>query len=257
MGVTVGGHDLEDTVAELEDGDIESTAAKVIDGDLHILVLLVQTVCKCRCGRLVDDTLHVQSSDLAGFLGSLALAVGEVCRNGDDGFGDLLAEIVLSGLLHLLEDGCGDLLGRVEPSVDVHARGVVVAADHLVRHAGDFLAYLVVSLAHEPLDGEYGLVGVGDSLALGRGSDLALAIVRECHYGRSGTCTFIVDDDGRLVAFHHGHTGVCGTEVNSYDFSHCYCVLFVVQLSVRTVADGNGYIKSFATGIFVTFCQDG
>ena len=126
VGVTVGGLDLEHAVAEFHYGDIEGTAAKVIDCDLHVLVLLVEAICeRCR-GRFVDDTLHVQTRNLAGFLGSLALGVAEVCRHRDHGLGNLLTEIVLSGLLHLLEYHSRNLLRAVETTVDVNPRSVVV-----------------------------------------------------------------------------------------------------------------------------------
>ena len=75
MGVTVGGKDLEYAVSELEDGDIEGTAAKVIHCNLHVLVLLVKAVCEGCCGGFVDDTLHVQTCDAAGFLCCLTLGV--------------------------------------------------------------------------------------------------------------------------------------------------------------------------------------
>ena len=83
MRVTVGGLHLEDAVAELQDGDIEGTAAEVIDRDLHVLVLLVQAVSQGRSRRLVDDTLDIQSRDLAGLLGRLTLGVREIGRDGD------------------------------------------------------------------------------------------------------------------------------------------------------------------------------
>ena len=75
VGVSVGGLDFEYTVAKLKYGDIEGTAAEIVYGNLHILVLLVKTIGERRCGRLVDDTLHFQTCNLAGFLGSLALGV--------------------------------------------------------------------------------------------------------------------------------------------------------------------------------------
>ena len=46
--------------------------------------LLIHAVGKSGCGRLVDDTLHVQTGDLAGVLGGLTLGVVEVGRDGDD-----------------------------------------------------------------------------------------------------------------------------------------------------------------------------
>ena len=73
MGVAIGGLHFEHTAAELEDGDIEGTATEVIDSDLHVLVLLVKTIGESCCGRLVDDSLDIETCDLAGFLGCLTL----------------------------------------------------------------------------------------------------------------------------------------------------------------------------------------
>jgi hypothetical protein len=36
VGVAVGAEDLEDTVADIEDGDVEGAAAEVEDGDLLV-----------------------------------------------------------------------------------------------------------------------------------------------------------------------------------------------------------------------------
>ena len=92
--VTVGGLDLEDAVAQLEDRDVERAAAQVVDGDLLVL-LLVQAVGQGRRGGLVDDALDVEPGDAAGVLGRLALRVVEVGRDGDDRLGDLLARVRL------------------------------------------------------------------------------------------------------------------------------------------------------------------
>ena len=73
VGVAIGGLHFEHTAAELEDGDIEGTATEVIDSDLHVLVLLVKTIGESCCGRLVDDSLDIETCDLAGFLGCLTL----------------------------------------------------------------------------------------------------------------------------------------------------------------------------------------
>ena len=48
------------------------------------LGFLIYAVSQRSSGRLVDDTLNFQTCDLAGILGSLALRVGEVSRNGDN-----------------------------------------------------------------------------------------------------------------------------------------------------------------------------
>ena len=68
------------------------------------VLLLVEAVGERRRGRLVDDAQHFEAGDLAGVLGGLALGVVEVGRNGDDGLLDLLPEIGLRGLLHLLQE---------------------------------------------------------------------------------------------------------------------------------------------------------
>ena len=220
MGVAVGGQNLEHAVAQLEDGDIEGTAAEVIYGHFHILVLLVQSVCQCGSGGLVDDTLHVQTGDAAGLLGGLTLRVGEIGRDSDDGFRNLLAQIFFRRLLHLLKNHGRYLLRRVELAVDVHAGGVVLATDHLVGDAVHLGVHLVVRLTHETLDGEHGVVRIGDGLTLGRRADFAFSAVGESHHGRGGALPLVVDDDGRLIAFHHCDAGISGSQVDTDNLSH-------------------------------------
>ena len=218
----------QEDVAKLEDRDIESTAAKVIDGNLHILVLLVETVGKGCRGRLVDDTLDIKTGNLTGFLGSLALRIREVCRHGDDRLGHVLTEIFLGRLLHLLKNHRADLLRRIHLAGNLDARGVVLATDDLVRHPADLGRNLVVGLAHKALDGEDGVVRIGDGLALGRVADLPLSAFGECDDRRSGPLAFVVDDDGRLVAFHHSHARVGGSKINSNNFTHNIKLLFLI-----------------------------
>ena len=110
--VAVGGLHLEDAVAELEDGDVEGPAAQVVDGDGLLAAVLVQAVGERGGGGLVHDALHLQPRDAARVLRRLALGVVEVGGNRDHGLGDRLAEVVLGRLLHLLQDGGGDLRRR-------------------------------------------------------------------------------------------------------------------------------------------------
>ena len=107
-GVAVGRLHLEQAVVDLEDRDVEGAAAEVVDRD-GLGAGLVEAVGERRRRRLVDDAQHLEAGDLAGVLGGLALGVVEVGRDGDDGLRDLLAEIGLGGLLHLLQDEGGDL----------------------------------------------------------------------------------------------------------------------------------------------------
>ena len=73
MGITVRGFYLEHTVTKFHDGNIECTATEVEHCDLHVLVLLVQTICEGCCSRLIDNTLYIESGDLTSLLGSLTL----------------------------------------------------------------------------------------------------------------------------------------------------------------------------------------
>ena len=110
--VATGGLDLDDAVADLEQGHVERAAAEVEDED-RLVVALVEAVRKRGRGGLVDDAQDVEARDLAGFLGGLALVVVEVRRHGDDGVGHRLAEVGLGVALELLQHERADLL-RVE-----------------------------------------------------------------------------------------------------------------------------------------------
>ena len=197
VGVAVGGQNFDDAVADVQDGDIERAAAEVIDHDL-LLGFLVDAVGQRGCGRLVDDTLDVETGDLAGVLGGLTLGVVEVGRDGDDGFGDGAAQISLGVCLQLLQDHRGDLL-----------RGVLLAVDV------DFIVG-----AHVTLDGRDGAVVVGNSLALCDLTDHTLAGLRECHDGRGGAVAFGVGDNDGLAAFHNCYAAVGSTKVNTNNLTH-------------------------------------
>ena len=104
MCVTGGSLDGEDTTLDVEKRHIESTTTKIVDEDVPLLVRLsgTETVSDSGGGRLVDDTENVEASNGTGVLGGLTLVVVEVGGNGDDGLLDLLSELGLSDLLHLL-----------------------------------------------------------------------------------------------------------------------------------------------------------
>ena len=220
MGITIGGLNLEYSATKFKDRNIEGTAAKVVHCNLHILVLLVKAIGKsCSC-RLVDNTLYIKTCNLTGLFGSLTLRVGEICRNSYNCLSDILTEIILCSLFHLLENHCRYLLRGVKLTIDIDTRSIVFSADHLIRHTSYFSRNLVEGFTHESLDRENGVVRIGDCLTLSRISDLTLASVSECNYRRSCTLTLIIDDYGRLVAFHYGYTRISGAEVNSDNFSH-------------------------------------
>ena len=197
MGVAVGGENLGDAVAHLDDGHVEGAAAQVVDHDL-LVGLLVDAVGQRGRSRLVDDALDVQARDGAGVLGGLTLAVVEVGGNGDDRLGDRLAQIRLGVRLQLGEDHGGNFLG-----------GVVLAAGM------DLLGG-----AHLALDGGNGVLRVGDGLTLGDLADQTLAGLGEADHRRRGAGALGVGDDDRLAALHHGDAAVGGAQIDTNNFAH-------------------------------------
>jgi len=183
VGVAVGGLHLEDALAQLEDGDVEGAAAQVEDGDLLVL-LLVEAVGQRRGRRLVDDAQDVEPGHLPGVLGGLALRVVEVGGDGDHGVGDLLAQVVLGGLLHLHENEGRDLRRAVVAAPDgdlgipVGGLGDLVGDDPLV--VLDLLGGVLA--ADEPLDGVDGVLRVRDGLPLGGLPHEPLPLVGEGHH---------------------------------------------------------------------------
>ena len=217
--VAVGRLHLDDALADFEDRDVERAAAEVVDGD-RLVLLLVEAVGQRRRGRLVDDAHHLEAGDLAGVLGRLPLRVVEVGRHGDDGLADRLAEILLGRLLQLLQDHRGDFGRRVFLALRVDARVAVAGAHHLVRHHLHLFIDLVELAAHEALDREHGVLGVGHRLPLGDLADQALAGLGERHDRRRQTSAFGVRDHDRLAAFHDGDDGVGGAQIDADDFAH-------------------------------------
>jgi len=209
--VARGGQNLNNTVVDIEDGDIERTAAKVVDHDL-LALLLVDAVGEGRGRRLIDDTLDLEAGDLTGVLGRLTLRIGEVSGNGDDGFAHGAAEVSLSVALELLQDHRADLLRSVLLTVNFH---------FIIR-------------THFALDRRDRAVGVGDGLTLCDLADHTLAGLTERDDGRGGAVTFGVGDDDGFAAFHHGHTRVGSTKVNTDNFRHNVVLLRSILIFLLT-----------------------
>ena len=218
--VARGGQNLKHAVGEVEDGDVEGAAAQVEDQDALVGALLVQAIGQSSSGRLVDDTLDVEAGDLAGVLGGLTLGVVEVGRDGDDGVGDGLAQILLGVGLHLRERHGAHLLGGVILALDVDDGTATLALLDLIRHGLDLGGALGVLAAHEALDGEHGVLGVGDSLVLSGLTHDAVAVGTEAHDGRGGAIALGVHDNGRRTALEDGHSGVGSTKVDTKNLTH-------------------------------------
>ena len=228
--VTRGGLDLEHAVADLQHRHVERAAAEVEDED-RLVGLLVQPVGQRGRRRLVDDALDVQSGDLAGVLGRLALVVVEVRGDGDDRRVDGLAQVGLGVGLQLAEDHRRDLrrgvllVGRLDAGVAARAR------HDLVRHDRLLLAHLGLLAAHEALDGEDRVLRIGHGLSLGDGADEALTTAGERDHRRSRAPTLGVLDHRRLATLEHGHAAVGRPEVDSDRLSH----VLVYSLAVTKI----------------------
>jgi hypothetical protein len=218
--VVAGGRlDLEDPVADLEDGHVEGAAPQVEDQD-GLVRLLVEPVGQRGRGRLVDDALDVEAGDLARVLRGLALGVVEVRRHRDHGRVDRVAEERLGVGLQLLEDH-GAVLGRavllaldLDPGVAVGPAHDVVGDDlHLLVHLG-------VLAAHEALDAEHRVLGVGHGLALGHGAHQALARLRERHDGRRRPAALGVGQDLGLATREDRDARVRRAEVDADRLCH-------------------------------------
>ena len=110
--------------------------------------------------------------------------------------------------------------GRELPVFDLHAHVAVGTFDHFVGDDLHLFAYVGELAPHEALDGEDGVLRVGDRLALGHGTDQLLPGLGESHNGRGGAATLGVGDDGRLAAFQHGHGRVGRAQVDADDLAH-------------------------------------
>ncbi|OQC66964.1 MAG: NAD-specific glutamate dehydrogenase [Euryarchaeota archaeon ADurb.Bin009] len=194
--VVAGGRfDLENAVAELEDGDVERAAAEVVD-EHRGLALPLDAVGKRACRRLVDDPEDLKAGNGPGILRRLPLGVVEVGGHRYDGLLDLLAQVLLRVQLHLLEDHRGDLLRRV---------GLIPDGDLLAR-------------THLPLDRLDGAVRVRDRLPFCDGADQPFTLLGERYDGRGGPAAFGVRDDRRPPAFHNRHARVGRPEIDTKNF---------------------------------------
>src|SRR5262249_53768685 len=86
---------------------------------------------------------------------------------------------------------------------------------HRLLHLG-----VVVAPADEALDGEDGVLGVGDGLAPGDLADQPLATVGECDDGGGDATPFGIGDDDGIATFHDRDARIRGSQVDSDHFGH-------------------------------------
>ncbi len=150
----------------------------------------------------------------------MPLRVVEIGRDGDDGLGDLLAEIGLGGFLQLGEDHGGDLGRGVFLALDFDAGIAVFAPHHLVRDHLLLFAHFIGAPAHKPLDRENRILGVCDGLAFRHLPNEPLAGFGERDDRRGGATALLVRDNRGLTALHDGDDGVRRAQIDTNNFAH-------------------------------------
>jgi hypothetical protein len=216
--VAVGSLHFDDAFTDFQNGNVEGAAAEVVDRD-DFVFLLVETVGESRRRGFVDDALHVETGDLAGVFRGDALGVVEVRRNGDDRFGDLLAEEVFRRELQLSENHRGDLRRSVFLAVRENGNAVTVLDDFIGDHL-HFFADFVEAAPHEALDGINRVFRIGDCLPLGHLANEAFTGLGYADDRRSSPRAFLVGDDLRLATLHNRDHGVRGAQVNTDNLTH-------------------------------------
>ena len=106
---------------------------------------------------------------------------------------------------------------------DIKTIAIVGAGDLVGHHAHVLLDHGVFeATANQTLDGEEGVLGIGDRLALGGLAYQHLAVAGEGDDGGRSAIALRVFDDLDLITFHDGDAGVRGAQVDADDFSHDY-----------------------------------
>merc|ERR1719506_1670076 len=218
--VAVGRHNLENAVVNGQQRHVERAAAEVVDEDV-LLGLLVETVRNGRGGGLVDNPKNLEAGDRSGVLRRLALRIVEVRRHGDDRMLHLLAEVVLSGLLHLREHHRRDLLRHELLLLALHLHrdhGLATLVDEIEREKLLVALYglLVEFAADKALHVEQGLGRVDRRLRLGRLANQTL-FLGERDVRRGDAVTLVIGNNLNATVLVDSNTRVGRTKIDPND----------------------------------------
>ena len=210
-------------VRDINDRNIERAAAQVIHGNLAIgRATLVHAEGKRRGSRFIDDALDVKARNAAGILRRLTLAVVEVGRHRNDGFRNRLAEVILSGLLHLAKHFSRNLLRSELLAGNLNPRIAIVRTDNAERRKLQILLdfRIVETTTDQTLHGEERVLRIRDGLTLCGSADENLTVFHVRNDRRRCAGAFTVLDDLDVIAFHDGDRGVRRTKVYTDDLCH-------------------------------------
>mmetsp|Transcript_27977 Transcript_27977/g.41494 ORF Transcript_27977/g.41494 Transcript_27977/m.41494 type:complete len:438 (-) Transcript_27977:128-1441(-) len=230
MGISVGSKYLEYSIINGKKGNIECSTSKIEYKNIGFSSGLVHTVSNCSSGRLVDNTLNLHSRNSSSILGSLTLSIVEVSRNGNNSVMDILSEESLGGLLHLLQDHGGNLLGSeillFSSNSNLNNRLVIVRNNFVWNKLLIRLNRFVrVITSNETLYVKDGIFGVDGSLVLCSISNKTVSVVHESNVRRSNTVTLVIGDNFYASILEYSNTGIGGSEIDSNYGSHLYLFL--------------------------------
>ncbi len=176
-GVPVGGFNFEQAIVDFKDRNVKCTAAKVIDRDSFAGFFIEAISQRSRCW-LVDDAQHFKTSNFTGIFRGLALGVVKVGRNGNNGLGNCLTEVILGGLFHFLQNEGRNLARGVFLTLNLHPGIATGAFNNIVGY--HFLVFgdhwVIRTAADQAFDGEKRVFRVGNSLPFGRLPNEALFV---------------------------------------------------------------------------------
>ena len=210
-------------VGNVNDRNIERAAAQVVHSDRAVRrAALVHTKGQCRGGRLIDDALHIQTSNTSGILRRLTLTVIKVGRHRNNGLRHGLAKIILSGLLHLAKHFSGNLLRRKLLAAHFNPRVTVIGANDAERSKLKILLNfgIIKATTDQTLHGEERVLRICDGLAFGGSTHQNFTIVKIGDNRRRRTGAFAVFHHLDVIAFHDGDSGIRRAKVNTDDLCH-------------------------------------
>ena len=214
--VTGDGVDLHDGAVVLQNGHVKGAAAQIKD-QIPDIVLLRHAVGDGGGGGLVDDAHHIQTRQLTGALGGLALVVVEVGRHGDDGIGDSLSQMGLGVLLQAFQNQAAELL---RPEMAVSQPEIPVGA-------------------HAALEHRRALEGVEQSPLPGRLTDVELPRLVDADHRGGQHIAEPIGDQLRPAVAKTGDQGIGGSQIDSNEH-RVYPFFFFKRISPDRKSSSSG-----------------
>ena len=125
---------LEHTITNFKNAHVECSATKVEHQHCFVFASLVETISKCGCSWFVNNSQHFKAGNLSGFFCCSALSIVKICRHGNHGLRNGVAQICFGIALQLHECARADFLWRVLLAVNVVALPVFA---HVALHAAE------------------------------------------------------------------------------------------------------------------------